>query len=213
MSDILKTVFDKVAKKSSENKYDGEEQNELLSSELRGLGWKFSGSGDYSDVYSHAHKDFIIKINRMQDNGFKYFEKLTKEFPNPHFPKFYEIKKMYGASIYLYKIEKLEPLHSEDGFLFFEILFSVRHATNAKTLRTGLRMLENEGKTIEELSHGCLTDRDISDFYKYLDHEPALEKAVDILLTHKRESLDISFANIMERKDGTIVITDPYSWI
>lgn len=156
------------------------------------LGWEHPSSGRLSDVYTHPDKPYVLKINRKYDRAFAWFVMLTKKFPNPHFPKVGNMKlvKVGRYKYYIYLIEKLEFFQSKSdiGIPTFVMNDILRNPYEANMY-------------VQNLD---------SEYQKWLAARPKFLEALVIIGTnsHGYEE-DLCVSNLMQRKDGTIVITDP----
>ena len=158
-----------------------------IDKKLREMGWFKSGEGMYSDVYENASKSYILKINRSQDLAFDDFVKLTHKFKNKHFPKISDQKEINidGRKYYIYAIEKLYPLDEYNGNRVYFLIhrFVEYYSILGKKLRN-------------------------PNFNDY----PELKKALEIITKNNRNhGFDMHRGNVMQRKDGTVVIIDPYN--
>ena len=158
---------------------------------LRRKGWKLLGSGAYSLVYINLNEPFILKINKRQDQGFAWFALLTHKFPNKHFPK---ITAMRGVNIdgrffHIYAIEKLVKIPQSD------VAYLCRDIADSDIGITG----DSEVAALAE--------------YMPLEEAKSLFNACLILRKHnpRHFHVDLHYDNIMQRKDGTVVINDPFS--
>jgi len=167
-----------------------------LKNQLEKFGWKLEGSGVYSSVWSNPKKSYILKINKIPDPGFDHYVSVIKGSRNPHFPKISDRRQIFitGRSYYAYLIEKLEEFPNrataEDYASMFNFVIN----------------LNMEEKPLESLieEYGA-----IPEIFK---KQPKLIKALRIVSYESKPffRIDLHDENFMQRKDGTIVITDPY---
>ena len=161
-----------------------------LYTKLEQLGWTTLGTGAFSSVFKNKNKNYVLKINTQGDKGYAAYVNLIKKFKNPHFPIISDMKLMklseYDAPYYIYLIEKLEPLQ------------------NWK--------IANILKIIADHCYEELTDlEDIVHIPEYVKNDESLVQAARLVGEYKNKAfLDMHSGNFMQRKDGTIVITDPY---
>jgi hypothetical protein len=172
---------------------------------LSKLGWTKKNSGDFSSVYENPSKSYVIKINNRQDPGFAGFVQLTKKYPNIHFPQITS-SKMFSyknKKLYVYLIEKLyhiqmTPKNERIVELIDDIASYVRLSINKR------EWLENTllGMSVEK----WLTKTRNLQIFR---NDPSLFDAAYTIGMYGKGALDLKSSNIMQRKDGTIVIVDP----
>jgi hypothetical protein len=160
---------------------------------LADKGWTYIDQGHYSATYLSPNKKTVLKINRDFDPGYEHFIKVIKYNPNPHFPVISDKKKLPdGTSAYI--MERLYDLDESD------------------------KKIEN---AIVDIMHfivtGVVFDSHAQEYYescvdKVEEQQPGIMEALKILAKYRGTfKNDIRFENIMKRKDGTIVIIDPYA--
>jgi hypothetical protein len=158
-----------------------------LDEKMRSLGWGKMGAGVYSTAYGRNDKSYIIKANFYPDPAFDDFVQLTHKFKNKHFPKISDRKEIvvHGDKYYIYTIEKLNPINQY---------------TRNKTCVLIDRYI---------IVHQYTSYRPKDNF---ATEYPDLKKALDIIIKNKKDHhIDLHAGNLMQRKDGTVVIIDPYS--
>ena len=168
-----------------------------LADALGKYGWKQLNSGAFSLVYENPAEPYILKLNTNPDQAFSWFAFLTHKFPNKHFPKISAMRaiKILGKLYYTYAIEKLEKIpYIDDAAYISSICYSqiVRPSDHYYPER------------VEQLQ-----------LYMSLEQAVSLLQACDIIHDHyegkRTYGLDLHSGNIMQRHDGTIVITDPFA--
>lgn len=182
-----------------------------LIEKLKTLGWEKAGNpSSYSDVFINPNKPYIIKANRVPDAGFAWFAFLTRKFPNPHFPKIGNMKviksKVGKEKFYVYLIEKLEEV-------------SIRNTSEWKAFTrilnkyiSGQYSLEEAEQYTIKLYGGEIDSEIVQQHLSSIKNNFTFLQALDILLKHQKNfSVDVHYENIMQRKDGTLVIIDPYT--
>jgi hypothetical protein len=164
----------------------------VLDEKLSELGWRKSGSGCFSSVYEKPSKSYIIKANVYPDTAFDYFVELTHQFKNKHFPKISDRKVIEVADFeyYIYSVEKLYPIDRRNEYLFTVDCKPYIEAIKRHLIDT----------------HSKLSPSSQAFFAQHKE----LKRALDIIIEHNGSNLDISLSNIMQRKNGTLVIIDPY---
>jgi hypothetical protein len=167
---------------------------------MNSLGWKKIGTGAYSTIYQNPNKNYVMKVTDEPDSGFDKFVGLIHKYPNLHFPivsdrKNFTMKAdVFTATYSIYLIEKLYPV---------PINISLKYA---KAIRSVIMSAE---KPNEKIDLNILFQNRPP---KFLLENPSLVQALEIIgWNGSEEELDIKADNLMKRKDGTLVITDPYS--
>ena len=176
---------------------------DALNSLLRRHGWTcFSMSSKYSNVYCNPKYRYVLKINKRPDIGYENYVQLIHKKRNKHFPHISDRKEIMvgGEKYYAYLIEEL--FHIDDS--------------RAKHLSSIYR------DYIKGRKYGLKIDKIFTDIYWYpagvppeLRDDPSMINALEIVadnsLLSGEFSIDLHKRNIMEREDGTVVITDPYA--
>jgi len=184
---------------------------------LKDNGWKCLSFGNYSTVYENPKYPYVMKVNRKYDRGFANFAILTHKFPNKHFPVIGNAKliNMDGLKYHIYLIERLEKLDYQYHDIIDLLAYSIDLFENSKDVIEYVDALIMSNLKYDKFP-------DLSDEQKKEDKAYRLEKWKRFLISNtglidsllvvkdaKHGSLDIKPSNFMQRKDGTIVITDP----
>jgi hypothetical protein len=169
--------------------------NGQLVNALEQLGWNYYKGGNFSDVFVHPKRNYVIKINEIQDLGFAHFVKVVRRHPEQvHFPKisYKKTVEVKGKMHDIYLIEKLKPISA----------FSLEFSGMANYLE---RISIYYYKPLEEI----FNESTVKMFKNY----PSLVEAARIVGQEGgRTIIDIHDDNIMIRpKNNVIVITDPYA--
>lgn len=154
---------------------------------LEKYGWKYHDGGAYSNVYTNSRKPYVLKINTEFDPAFQRFVNLIKKYPNKHFPQISDMKeyKVGRKKYYIYMIEKLYKV--KDQF----ISSLIRDYT------------DYNGDDLENID---------TDYLEYLNKHKDFWAALNIIIKNQKDyEIDLHNDNFMKRKNGTIVLTDPYS--
>jgi hypothetical protein len=178
-------------KKTYANHLRGEYSNDIQN-QLEKFGWNSPSSGCYSSVYINPKKDYVLKINGRPDPAFNHYVSLIHKFKNKHFPKISDMKKfkVSGYTYYVYFVEKLYKLSEKNKDMVFAVLADL-----------GAEKALNYA--------GDIPQSKIDDFIR---KNPEFVKAYKILSTNQRSyHSDLHDDNVMQRKDGTPVFSDPYS--
>jgi hypothetical protein len=183
------------ALKSSNSIFD-DERKIAVTQYMHKAGWNLLGAGYFSSVFQNPKKSYIIKINYKPDNAFKYYVDMIKESKNRHFPKINDVKtiKVGNTEYHTYLIEKLyqAPKIVKSYIHFFMFC---------------------RGDFDEELRRHP-NDSSMINAKRYFEKHKELQRALKLVIKNKsRFFMDVNDENVMQRKDGTIVITDPYSGV
>lgn len=175
---------------------------EELKLELKKHGINSIGIGGFGEVFHKTGWDHVVKVFE-KDNAYLEYVDFCIQNPDPHYPKF--IKKTMNMhqfhtrmsqsskTMQIVKIELLQPLLDE------------WYADNLQDIyvqyKKQIRQLDNNpGRLDAQLD-------------KY--NKPQLKSllvSIDRIRQHlPKYHLDIWFDNIMQREDGTIVLSDPVS--
>lgn len=151
------------------------------------------GEGYFSEVWGRGDSTVAIKFNTWRDKCYRRFNQFCREHKgDPHLPKMSPIHHLYtahGHDIYVVFLEKLNSvLLPEKEAAFILSQFNKFHPV-----------------------HDQLTTAEIADFAE--KHQSLLE-TLELLRNWNDNTKcweDLNKENIMQRKDGTIVITDPWA--
>ena len=161
------------------------------------LGWEALSEGHFSIVFTKPNLPYVLKVNQQSDKPFQHFVELSKRYPNRHFPKISAVKQIEydEETFYIYTIEKLNKIKTSfDLYRFADTIEKIAIAPDLylETILNNVRRISEEEKQW------------------FRDH-PGLVKAARLVGKEKQwTTIDIHDENIMQRKDGTIVIIDPY---
>lgn len=164
---------------------------EMLQATLKRNGWTYLDEGYYSTVFSNPNKSFVLKINTKPDTGYERYVSVIKKHKNKHFPIISDMKvvKIDHKNLYVYLIEKLTKLTSIQAMIYSDFFSSI--------IRRPYKSLDD------------IFNYDVPTIFKT---DPSLVRALRIVGQCAEDSgLDMHGGNIMQRTNGTIVITDPYS--
>ena len=169
---------------------------------LKKLGWKNIGKGSFSLVFTKPNLPYVLKVNKQPDPAFLYFAKLSIDYPSRHFPKIGNMKKIEyeNEPYYIYTIEKLYPITNVPGI--------VELFTFAQLLDNIARMPREPLERLLRITNG-MNDK----LQKWIRSHPGLINACQLIGKFKPAGIiDIHEDNIMKRRDGTIVVVDPYAF-
>lgn len=146
-------------------------------------GWFEVGAGYYAEVYGKSEKDYVVKVFE-RDGAYLAFLKMIQEHPNKHFPKV-KGRVWISPSYNGVRLEKLYPADPKYARMLSTYLINKRD--------------------------GFVNDALLEKANEYIRDKPELLAALDMIDEKllNRFHLDLGADNVMQRADGTIVITDP----
>lgn len=184
--------------------------------EKRGI--KFIGGGKYGSVFAHDSWNYVLKIIE-NDPHYLAFVDWAMEHPSKHFPKFAKKplkmhtfhKRGRGDSnvMWVIKIEKLQPIQDRN-LLKFLVGELERMAIAAWRSEHGYDISEVNPNYSQEMPDGT-SQKGVS-WQQMFAKWPWMK---ELGLTYanfwdaEAGTPDIHGNNLMQRADGTIVITDP----
>ena len=201
---IRKDVL-KHAKKFAKNtdyvgKYATAEIREKMEEYFSSKGWTKLGHGSYSVVFLHPKRNYVLKLNLTEDQGFDHFVEVIHANPNPHFPRIEDatvfFKHKLGNIYRAYLMERLEPISTyidSDLSFFLQKVACQPNSSDGKIIYDFKNTFEYIWRRIQPVPDNLVTAA------KIIGRN-----------TKFKAYLDIHAKNIMQRKDGTVVITDPY---
>ena len=189
-----------------------------IQNQFAAKGIKFVGGGKYGQVFTHPSWDYVIKIFE-NDPEYMGFVNWVIAHPNKHFPKFVKkplrMHKFHNRSKnepplwYIVKIEKLYPITDKPlmEFLVYEL---ERCAETAWKKHNGYEYIRDNPHYTQRFPDGSMvkgaTWEDVFEKFPWTEELGLAYAGMwDAELGHP----DIHSGNIMQRKDGTIVIIDP----
>jgi len=179
---------------------------------LSKLGWTRFGNGNFSSVYSNPKKNYIMKISDKPDEGYAEYVNLIKKTRNKHFPKISDIK-FLEIPVIMYHVTK--------DVKYYVYLIEKLYSININTIQNGNYPMSatTAGSYCHSVAYNywkdlttVFSDND-EDVPKFLKRNPSLVQALQFVGKNASVNvwLDIKGENLMQRLDGTIVITDPYA--
>jgi len=195
---ITKPIISAATRFVRDKDKDEDHERKILFKKLAKLGWTFLDKGAYSSVYTNPKKNFVLKINDWVDGGYEHYVEVIKNHPNIHFPNIGDMKimKIGTLNYYVYLIEKLQTVES----------------VKARNLAVALdRIMDCWGESNRETFETLFYFNCLYSTINYLKKNLSLIEATKIVGQYKgNRYLDMHGGNIMQRQNGTIVITDPY---
>lgn len=139
------------------------------------------GAGHFSNVFSNGRN--VVKVYR-EDPAYEKFLALAAQYPSKHFPKVLSEPKAISNDLKMVQLERLYPMTKADEALF-----------------------------TKAYGHAMMNER------PYPEGHPELEELVHALRflcsfldkNYKQYAHDMKPANILKRRDGTLVISDPFA--
>jgi hypothetical protein len=204
-----------------------------LMGEFEKSGGTIIGSGKYARVYFHPSWPYVLKTYAT-DSHYTKFVRFAFEHPHPAFPKFYgkpqKVLPFYrrdrgAVSLYLVRMEKLERLNSElgvwlakhmlDGIYYVRALRNNEPLTYMASYYPGAKERRKAEKAGVELPSHKEEPR-FKNITDMIEKYPKLEKTFEagLLLMENKvsegSSPDYHSGNFMMRRNGDIVIIDPF---
>lgn len=171
-------------------------QNEIFDSKIEGfmlndLGYEIINQGSYAKIYQlSGNRNWVIKVSE-NDPAYDAYVRFVNAVKNPHFPVVTNIFSKTQNNIYV--IEYLKPF-SKDKEFAYQIQSCFYYATQEKIGANTSKMQKYALEVWDELN----------------TTHPVLISAIrSIVKSFKNSQLDVYENNIMERPDGTIVLSDP----
>jgi hypothetical protein len=135
-----------------------------------------------------------MKITVNPDPGYAEYVKLIKSHPNKYFPKISDMRviKIHNSDYYVYLIEKLKTIPAYRSNTYINAI---------------CRIIQNPDRSINSLFPEGIPE--------VITRNSDLVDALKLIRSYSRHtgySIDLHGENIMEREDGTLVLTDPYSF-
>jgi hypothetical protein len=182
----------------------GEDEEELIN-KLSKLGWQRLGHGNFSYVFSNPRKSYVLKLAMVSDPGYAEYVKLIKAHPNKYFPHLSDLKtlKSGGETFGMYLIEKLVEMEAPWGEIYSKILRTMIGGAGALTIQN-----ISAPSNYTQANWQSILEKVLSN-----DEFVTAIKLVASWAKKSKFKIDMHAGNIMQRKDGTAVITDPYSFI
>jgi len=179
---------------------------------LKKLGWTRLGNGYFSLVFSNPKKNYVLKVNLVNDPGYIEYVKLIKSHPNKYFPHISDMKilEVNGEEFGIYLIERLKEMDTPWNFIYSEILRGMMgvQAGGASVTKKGMLTLQNTPAPKK------YNQDDWTEILDRIEENEEFVNAINLVVTWANKRLigiDMHNGNIMQRSDGTAVITDPYA--
>lgn len=185
---------------------------------LEEKGIKIVGTGKYGQVLTHPSWDYVIKIFE-NDPYYMGFVNWAIAHPNKHFPKFAKkplrMHKFHTRDRketphwYMVKIEKLYPI--TDKALMEFLVRELEHCAEAAWRKHNNHKYQhgNPNYVMRFPDGQMIKGADWDDVFKKFPWTEELGLAYSSMWEAELGTPDIHSGNVMQRKDGTVVIIDP----
>lgn len=166
-----------------------------MSRVLGDKGYQMLGNGYYSTIWERPGAASVLKIMSAKDQAYLDFANMTKQSPNPHFPKLFGKIIRINQEYWAIRMERLQPNDAWDA--------------HSRAIRA---YIVGEKGVSTQVANRLLRD-DLPVNYEDIDELfgdfPRLKEACDLVIDLAGvHALDCHSDNIMRRGD-TPVITDP----
>ena len=182
--------------------------NELVN-ELAKVGVRSLGKGRFGQVFHKSGWNYVIKVFE-NDSAYLEYVDFCINNPNPHYPKF--IKKPLNMHQFHVRTHHAEKMMQIVKIELFEKLQDNWYAINIAKLYNlycgkieSIEFRKNNEYNISEYTN-------IEDVYKDFQQYQikGLMEAIDMIRHNLPEyQLDLHSENLMQRSDGTVVLSDP----
>lgn len=181
-------------------KKKGSEVDDLLDTHEK----EHLGSGVYGAAFDRPKRDSAIKVYD-DDEGYHDFAKHAKanHENDPHLPKIHAVHKIKGTRFGVVRMEKLHKLTKDHPVhKYFATTISSFGASGAT--QSGIARIAYNGKDLHNKLHKTAEGKEMKKSH------PTLHASLSKLAKrYPKGEFDLHSGNVMQRKDGTPVITDP----
>lgn len=185
--------------------------------------------GVWGQVFIHPSWNYVVKVFDT-DNAYLQFVKFAIDNPDKHYPKFIsrpiEMHMFHRRSsdiinkkFYIVKIEKLQELDQKHLMFFkLDVIMDLCKAVYNNKENYNLPVVHFKktlslSKVVDDITFENQNVKQFMQQYSYMQLETLIPSIIKIIQNFKGKGLkwDLHGKNAMQRSDGTIVITDPYS--
>ena len=156
-----------------------------FTNDIKELGYSLDhkGAGGQGTVFKRYGDPYVIKVFYRDSNYLKYLKYVLAHQDNPHVPKVRGKPMKITPEAYAVRLEELQPVAPRD---------------------------ENEKQLVDSIINTLTWGRFKQNSYIRLEEPELYKMLLDLAKIYgDHNETDLIQANIMQRKDGTIVITDP----
>lgn len=175
----------------------------------KSIGGRILGDQEDGGYFAQAvetprNPNVVYKIIE-QDDAYLKFAKFAREHKNKHYPTIYRIRSMtsffkrFEMQVEKFVVMDMEKLYKLENADLYSHLLGFRNDAG-KPMRLPNGRVNDKQLTIREI---CDTDPEFKGLWD------AAQQIRTRLMTTPDMSWDLHAGNIMKRKDGTVVITDP----
>lgn len=185
----------KLLKKSMTKRYNDDSAIENLTDKHEK---EHLGSGVYGSAFDRPKRDSVIKV--YHDNAYHDYAKYAKDNheSDPHLPKIHAVNRIKGTKYGAVRMEKLHPL-TKDHPVHKYFATTLSSATESGVARQAF-----DGKDLHNKLHKTAEGKEMNKSH------PTLHASLSKLAKrYPKGGFDLHAGNVMQRKDGTPVITDP----
>lgn len=182
--------------------------NELVG-ELAKVGIRSLGKGRFGQVFYKAGWNYVVKVFENDSAYLEYVDFCIKN-PNPHYPKF--IKKPLNMHQFHVRTNHAEKMMQ---IVKIELLQPLEESWYALNLEKIFKLLTKQVSEIEIFNphtnqYESFNDaNEIFNLYKRYDVESLISAIYRIKHHFPNYKLDLHNQNLMQRADGTVVLSDP----
>jgi hypothetical protein len=177
---------------------------------LTSRGYDKLGSGLYAHVMGKGASPHVLKLFSSTDQGYLSYVAMAMTYPNKHFPKFKGKLMKITNDYYAVRMEMLYPIDNQTlakEYGFNEIYDFL------EVLKELIRAGQNQDYPLSEFpEHFYKTayyDYEEGQIERFMTIHKELAEACFRIGLYAKGHVDLHWGNIMEREDGTLVITDP----
>lgn len=191
---------------------------------LQKNGYKRLGKGSYATVWARKDEPFCLKLFDSGDYAYTKYLRLIERVRNVHFPQIKGKLIKINDNYYAVRMERLEKLDESNIKLikyilqYFDLYKELIHLQQQYYDETqyGQKIYKTKNKatyagTGQKINYIRTKLQNFEEYY------PELAEALRLIADYISQGiLDIDYngsdGNIMQREDGTLVITDPVSY-
>jgi hypothetical protein len=158
---------------------------------LEQAGYFILDHGSYAEVYSNRKNPYVLKLFGTHDRAYLSFLKLIQSYRNIHFPRIIGKPMRVNDLYWGIRLEPLTDIESKWEDYAVWVLENIYHYI------------------VSANRHPNSTDAAYIDALDFLEQEPTMKEAVDLISTlYPQYLLDLKLNNIMMR-GRTMVFIDP----
>jgi len=210
--DIISTHRASIMPKLSSDEIEDPAFDNKMIKHLLNKGWINTATGSMSRIFEHKNKNYVIKINIKEDKAFNSYVQIIKQIKTIYVPRILDEKyfEKSGKTYHIYLIEKLYnlPMSDPKSDAIQRCFWELIPGTEKWTVKDLMDRLTKEESYSYQAS--AKYGKVIKILNKYKGLAETILKIAASADKSKNLYLDIHTGNLMQRKNGTPVITDPY---